>query len=104
MGKFVKVAARSEIAPGTAKKVEVNGKEVAVFHIDGRFYAIGETCPHRGGPLSEGTVEEKVVTCPWHGWQFDVTDGVSPVNPAAKVDCYPVKLEGDDVTVSDTSV
>lgn len=100
MAEFVKVAKKSEIAPGCAKKVEVSGKEIALFHIDGNFYAIGETCPHRGGPLSEGTVEGKVVTCPWHGWQFDVTDGVSPVNPNAKVDCYPVELDGDDVCIS----
>lgn len=99
MAEFVKVCVQSEIAPGTAKKVEVGGTEIAVFNVDGNFHAIQGLCPHRAGPLSEGGVEGGVVTCPWHGWQFRIADGVSPVNPAAKINCYQVKAEGDDIYV-----
>lgn len=100
MGEFVKVAAQSEIAPGSAKKVEVNGKEIALFNIGGKFCAIADTCPHRGGPLSEGTVEDNVVTCPWHGWQYDVTSGACLTNPAVTQAKYDVKAEAGDLYVS----
>ena len=100
MSPCTKVASKSEIAPGTGKKVEVDGKEIAVFNIDGNFFAIDEMCPHRGGPLSEGSVEDGVVTCPWHGWEFNVKDGTTPVNPSAKLNCYQVKIEGDDILVT----
>ena len=68
MSTLVKVASKSEIGPGGAIKAEINGREIAIFNIDGNFYAIDDTCIHRGGPLSEGSVEDKIVTCPWHGW------------------------------------
>ena len=103
MAEFVKVCTKSEIAPGTAKKMEVSGTEIAVFNVDGNFCAIQEVCPHRAGPLSEGGVEDGVVTCPWHGWQFRISDGVSPVNPAVKINCYQVKVEGNDIYVSPDS-
>lgn len=100
MSEFVKVASVSEIGSGSAKKVEVNGKEIAIFNINGQFFAIDEMCPHRGGPLSEGSVEDKTVTCPFHGWQFDVTSGDCFTNPAANINKYSVKIEGNDVLVS----
>ena len=100
MGSFVKVASKSELGPGGVKKVEVAGAEVALFNIDGNFYAIEEMCPHRGGPLSEGFVEDKVVTCPWHGWQYDVASGACLTNPAVIQKRYEVKVEGDDILVS----
>jgi NAD(P)H-dependent nitrite reductase small subunit len=100
MGSFVKVATVSEIAPGTAKKVEVSGKEIAIFNVDGTLYATSNICPHQGGPLDEGMVEGSTVVCPWHAWAFDVCTGVSPVNPRAKVDTYAVRVEGTDVYVN----
>ena len=100
MGNFVKVASKSEIAPRSTKKVDVGGAEVAVFNVNGTFYAIDETCSHRGGPLSEGSLEEKVITCPWHGWQYDVTNGTCFTNPSASQKSYEVKVEGEDVLIS----
>ena len=99
MGTFVKVATLGELAPGSCRMVEVNGKEVALFNVDGKVYATSNICPHQGGPLAEGMVEGTTVICPWHAWAFDVRSGTSPVNPRAKVDTYPVKLEGGDVYV-----
>lgn len=99
MPNFVKVAQTSEIPLGEGRSFEVGGKAVAVFNVNGQFVAVDGACPHRGGPLGEGYLENAVVTCPWHGWQFDVTTGVSPVNPATKVPIYPVKVEGPDLFV-----
>src|SRR5437016_14209358 len=67
MAEFFRVADASELAPGQAKCVEVAGKKIALFNLAGSFYAIDDTCTHRGGPLSEGEVSGEEVTCPWHG-------------------------------------
>ena len=75
MADFVKVAKTSEVAPGQGRMVEVGSKKIALFNIDGAFYAIDDTCTHRGGPLSEGVLNGKEVTCPWHGAVFNVTTG-----------------------------
>ena len=99
MGELVKVAKKGEIPDDTGKCVEVKGKEIALFKIDNKIYAIQHTCPHQGGPLAEGGIEGKVVTCPWHGWQFDVTTGECTFNPAIKQETYPVKEQGEDILV-----
>ena len=97
---FVKVAEISDLKSCENKVVNVDGNEVALFNVGGEFFAIGNTCAHRGGPLGEGFLEDGIVTCPWHGWRFDVKTGISPVMPAAKVPSYKVKVEGNDVMVS----
>ena len=99
MATFVKVGQTTDIPEGEGRTYELEGHNVAVFNVGGAFHAMDGGCPHRGGPLGEGYLEEKVVTCPWHGWRFDVTTGQSPVNPAAKVPCYAVKVEGTDLLV-----
>jgi len=99
MSEFLKAAKKQDIEPGKGVLARVGGSEVAIFNIDGNFYAIQNQCAHRGGPLSEGACEGKVVTCPWHGWQYDVSTGACPDNPKVKVQSYPVKVEGDDVWV-----
>jgi nitrite reductase/ring-hydroxylating ferredoxin subunit len=99
MGNFVKAAGTSDIPPGTGMTCDVQGTPVAVFNVDGQFCAIHNTCVHRGGPLGEGELEGQIVTCPWHGWQYDVKTGQSPVNPAASVKTFPCKVEGSDVCV-----
>ena len=65
MAQFVKVASTADLAPGEARCVEVSGKKIALFNLEGSFYAIDDTCTHRGGPLSEGEVSGEEVTCPW---------------------------------------
>lgn len=100
MPNFVKVGNASDLKPGENKVVNVNGTEVALFNVGGEFFAMTNTCPHRGGPLGEGFLESDVVTCPWHGWKFNVKTGVSPVVPTAKVATYQVKVEGNEVMVA----
>jgi len=99
MGEFVRLTGTADVQPGQGIVAEVNGKTLAVFNVDGAFHAIDNTCIHRGGPLGEGDLEGSVVTCPWHGWQYDVTTGACVANPAAKVERYEVKVEGTDVKV-----
>lgn len=95
-----KVANRSEIGPGEGKQVNVEERVLAIFNIDGKFYCIDGKCTHRGGPLAEGFVSGKIVACPWHGSEFDVTTGEVRGPPAKeKVSCYKVKVEGNDILV-----
>ena len=100
MGEFVRVAAKSEIAPETSKLVEVAGKKIAVFNVNGTFCAIEDTCTHKGGPLSEGEVEGDEVTCPWHGATFNIKTGEATGGPAPEgVPCYKIRVEGDNVEI-----
>ena len=96
---FVKAATSSSMKDGEARTVAVNGKEIALYRVNGNFYATDNACPHKGGPLGEGFLDGTVVTCPWHGWKFNIETGVSPVVSTAKVATMKTKVEGDDVLV-----
>jgi len=96
---FVRAAKASEVASGTIHEVHVGSTVIALANVGGTFYAISNTCLHRGGPLGQGPLEGKVVTCPWHGWQFDVTTGKANQDPTAGVPCYPTELRGEEVFV-----
>ncbi len=100
MADFTQVATRAEIPDGTAKVVELDGKTFAVFNCGGKFYATTNTCPHRGGPLGEGQVAGSHVTCPWHGWEFDVSTGACLTNPTTVIASYPVQVQGDAILVA----
>jgi len=100
MGQYVKAAAASDVGPRQGKLVELQGKKIALFNVDGTYFAIDDTCTHRGGPLSEGELEGTEVTCPWHGAVFDVRTGDVQGGPApAKVASYPVRVAGADVEI-----
>ena len=80
--------------------VEVEGHKIALFRVNGAFYALSDTCTHRGGPLSEGDVEGAEVTCPWHGAKFDISTGAVLGAPAREgVKSYPVRVTGADVEI-----
>ena len=100
MAKFVRVARVGDVPPGTGKLVMgPYEKPMALFNVDGRYYAVNAICPHMGGPLSEGTLRGAVVTCAWHGWTFDVRDG-KPDHPGGhRVSAYETKVEGDGIYV-----
>ena len=101
MANFVKICKTGDIPAGSGKTVDLNGKPVAVFNVEGTFYAVSDTCLHRGGPLGEGELDGKIVTCPWHGWRYDVTSGVNELNPSISVQKYQVKVEGEDLLVGE---
>ena len=100
MADFVKVCKTGDIPVGSGKTVDINGKPVAVFNVDGHFYAVSDTCLHRGGPLGEGELNGKIVTCPWHGWRYDVTTGANEMNPTVVVEKFTTKVEGADLLVA----
>jgi nitrite reductase (NADH) small subunit len=100
MVEFIKVASLSELENGASNAVEVGGKTIAIFNVNGTVYALDNTCLHRGGPLGEGILEGDVVTCPWHMWQYNVRTGEKLENPSLKVATYPVQIEGDDIKVA----
>ena len=104
-----------ELPPGQRKIVEINGKSIGVFNIDGNFHAIRNSCPHQLAPLCEGTVsgttlpgavgefnyghEGCIIRCPWHGWEFDITTGRSVFNPrTTRVRHYKVEVAASDAS------
>ena len=100
MAEFAKVATAAEVPPGQAKQVDAGGKKIALFNVGGAYYAIDDTCPHRGGPLSQGSIEGETVTCPWHRSKFDIKTGAVLTPPAATgVASYRVRVSGLDVEV-----
>ena len=96
---FVRAAKIGDVPPGTIREFQVEGKAIALANVNGQFHAIDNTCIHRGGPLADGLLNGTMVTCPWHGWEYDVRTGRVGQNPAAGVACYPVELRGEDVFV-----
>ena len=100
MAEFVKVASLSELAPGSAKTIEVMGKTIALFNVEGTIYATDNTCLHQGGPLGEGELVGEVVICPWHQWEYNVRTGELVGDSSVKVTIYPVQVEGSDIKVA----
>jgi len=95
-GARVRVAAVADVPPGEGRVVEAGGRVLALFNVEGRFYAVDNACLHRGGPLGEGELDGPVVTCPWHGWRWDVRTGVSVDDPALRLACFPVvEVQGE---------
>jgi nitrite reductase (NADH) small subunit len=95
----IRIAATGDVPPGTGVEVTVGERVIALFNVAGKFYAIDGICPHAGGPLAEGLLGGTVVTCPWHGWQFDVSTGQHCLNPRLGQGKFAVYVEGDDVLV-----
>jgi nitrite reductase (NADH) small subunit len=96
---FSRAARIGEVSVGTIHQFQVGGTAVALANVDGKFYAINDVCVHRGGPLGEGELEANIVTCPWHGWQYDVTTGKVTQNPTMGVACYATEVRGDEIFV-----
>ena len=95
----VRVASVGEVPPGEGRVVEAEGRGLALFNVDGRYFVLDNSCPHRGGPLGEGDLEGPTVTCPWHAWRWDVTTGANVNNPAVRVANLPVSVDGDAIFV-----
>lgn len=113
------VAPVSDLPPGSRKIVEIDGRSIGVFNVEGNLYALRNACPHQGAPLCLGSIggtmvesnpgeyrwgrEGEILRCPWHGWEFDLTDGRSVFNPhRTRVRSYKVSIrrgEDDDPSV-----
>lgn len=99
MSEFVEVARTGEIPEGRGKLVVVGDREVALFHTDGRYYALDDCCPHMGASLSVGDVREGLVICDRHLWAFRLDDGSCPDVPTLKAETFEVRVEGEKILV-----
>jgi len=108
MGKFLRICSVHEIPAGTGKMIKVGDKLIAIFNLNGNFYATDDTCPHEGGPLSSGSVEAENVSCPWHGATFHIKSGRTLEPPAGEkmgppvdrgIACYPVRILGVELEI-----
>jgi glycine betaine catabolism B len=97
---FVKVAETEDIQTSRMRSVEVNGENICLSNVNGKYYAIGNICTHMGGPLAEGKLEEYIVQCPWHGSRFDIRSGEVVRPPAMRPETtYEVKVENSNILV-----
>ena len=100
MAEFRTVARVDEVPPGHVRTVHAGEEEIALAHVDGAFYATQHACIHLEGPLGEGRLEGCVLTCPWHGWQYDVRTGENEFDRAIVLRTYEVRVEDGEVQVA----
>ena len=100
---FVKVANTNDIQPSHMKEVQLDGENICLVNVEGKYYAIGNICTHEGGPLADGTLEGYEVECPWHNSKFDVRTGEVKEPPASEPEpTYQVKVDGNDILIKKT--
>jgi len=97
--RFVKIADKRDLPEGSGRVVNVEGRSIALFRVKDEYFAMANVCLHRGGPLGEGSLNGSTITCPWHGWKFDVRTGSFTVIPTLKVTTYKVKEQNSSVMV-----
>jgi nitrite reductase (NADH) small subunit len=97
---FIPVARLSDLDERGRAVVQVEGDPVALVRVAGELYALQNTCPHRGGPLSEGDVEGYLLHCPLHAWPFDVRSGVCPLIKGLRIRSYAVRVVGEEIQVA----
>jgi nitrite reductase (NADH) small subunit len=94
----IRIGVRADLpASGEVKEVAVGGRLVCVANVDGDMCASDNTCPHWGGPLGQGKIQDGMLVCPWHGWTFDLRTGTTPRTPKVKLALHRILIEGDDV-------
>jgi nitrite reductase/ring-hydroxylating ferredoxin subunit len=96
------VAKAGDLEEGSVKVVDAGGTPLALVFAGGEYRVLGNVCRHRGGPIGEGFVDaqERTITCPWHGWQYDIDTGLAKLNPLAKLPLYKVEVVGDEIRVT----
>ena len=99
VGQLVTVARMEDVPPGTARTVRAGKRELALFNVDGKFYATQNECLHLKGPLGDGELGGPVVTCPWHGYQYDVRTGENEFDRALQLETFEVVVEDGEVKV-----
>ncbi|MDZ4780025.1 MAG: Rieske 2Fe-2S domain-containing protein [Planctomycetia bacterium] len=100
MPSWLRVAAVTDLADGAALECVAGDRIVALFNVSGEVHALDGVCPHQGGPLGKGQLTGGIVTCPWHGWQFDVRTGQHQLSPSICQPSLAVKIAGDDILVA----
>ena len=97
---WIDIAAAAACPPGTCAEYLVQGQVVALFNVQGEFFALDGVCPHQGGPLGSGHLDGCLVTCPWHGWQFDVTNGANEVTRHLRQPTFPTRIVDGRVQIA----
>jgi nitrite reductase (NADH) small subunit len=96
---FVKVGSLAALAPGAVMEAEVNGATYAICNHAGELRAFSGICPHAGGPLGQGMIEDGRLICPWHAWEYDCLTGANDYDQNLKLTMYPIKTEGDEIFI-----
>jgi nitrite reductase/ring-hydroxylating ferredoxin subunit len=96
---YARVGTLAEFPPGAGRLAIVDGRHVAIFHLDDGLHALDNLCLHRAGPLCDGPIDNGVVTCPWHGWSYDIRTGTLVQDPRVGVSRYEVRVQGTEVSV-----
>jgi nitrite reductase/ring-hydroxylating ferredoxin subunit len=99
MPRKIRAATASEIPPGTGKELTLEGRIIALFNVEGEFFAMDGICAHAGGPVGKGQLQANIVTCPWHGWQYDVRSGENCLNESIRQQKFPVSVEGEEIFI-----
>lgn len=99
MSRKIRAATVSDIPPGTGKELTLEGRITALFNVEGEFFAIDGICAHAGGPVGKGLLQGNIVTCPWHGWQYDVRSGAHCLNETIRQKKFPVSVEGEEIFI-----
>lgn len=97
---FVTVARVEEVPPGTVVHVSAGDEQIALAHVEGGFYATEGLCLHLKGPLGEGHLDGSVLSCPWHGWQYDVRTGLNEFDHAIKLRTFEVRVEDGEIQIA----
>ncbi|MFO0818721.1 MAG: Rieske 2Fe-2S domain-containing protein [Pirellulales bacterium] len=100
MSTWIRIASISDCPPGAARELVAGDRIVALFNVAGQFHALDGVCPHQGGPLGKGRLQGCILTCPWHGWQFNVETGQHQTNASVRHPRFAVKVEADEVFVN----
>lgn len=96
---FRTIARTTDIPLGRALQLRVGDKDIAILKVGEEFHVLDAYCPHKGGPLAAGWIENGSVFCPLHGWEFDLRTGACKTNPEKPVTCYPVRVVGNEIQV-----
>ena len=99
MTPWTRIARLADCPPGTALELVASERIIALYNVEGTLYALDGVCPHQGGPLGKGALTGCTVTCPWHGWQFDVRDGQHQLNSQIVQPRFNVRVEGEWILV-----
>ena len=99
MEAWIEIARTDELLPETALERIVEERVIALFHVDGEFFALDGICPHQGGPLGQGNLEGFVIRCPWHGWSFDVRSGQCGLSDQICQKTYAVRVQDQRIFI-----
>jgi len=99
MAEWISAGRTESIVEEKPKIITYNYLEIAIFLVDGKYFALRNFCPHRGGPIAEGIISGNLVTCPYHDWTFEISTGECTMNPAARVERFPTRIVGEEIEV-----